>query len=148
MKKFLAVVVIATFPLLARAQDSSYLEGAGAHENREYEKAMKLLTPYAEQGDCFAQYAVGFAYWNDKANPVKDSIAEVYLTKAAEQKQTHAMGILATILILRSFDNPGIRPTALMWAELAAMYDPIQQATTTRSMIRKYLEAFEISKAE
>lgn len=150
MKHLLTVITIALLvsPIASFAQENGYLKGLKAFEERDFANAITMLRPFADQGDCYSQYAVGFALWSDKSDPVNDSLAERYLTKAAEQKQTHAMGILATILIMKSMDDPSIRPQALMWAELAAMYDPIQVGTTTRHMIRQYLEAFEISKAE
>jgi hypothetical protein len=147
-KQIAAVVAVLFTFRIATAQQNNYVKGVAAFSVQEFKKAIPLLRPYADAGDCYAEYAVGFALWSDKTDPVNDALAERYLTRAAEHKQTHAMGVLATILIMKSMNDPSIRPQALMWAELAAMYDPIQVGTTTRHMIRQYLEAFEIDKAE
>lgn len=145
--KSLALLVCLFSGYLSNAQDS-YKKGVEAFNAKDYAKAAELLRDYADKGDCMAQYVVGFAYSDDRTDMYNDSIAFEYLLKAAEQKHTHSMGLLAGIYFGRGGENIQARIDALTWAELAASYDIVQQGLSTRHLIRNYLTADEIKQAE
>ena len=129
------------------AQDK-YQDGLSAFDSKKYKTAIKLLRPYADSGKCVAQFVVGFCYSQKDKKFTNDSLASVYLLKASEQKHGRAMGLYATFLFGKSYGNESNKINGLVWAELAAKYDPIQKGTTTRHLFRSYMTPEEIEKAE
>ena len=119
-------------------------KGLIAFDKKDFKTAVSILTPYAEKGDCVAQFAVGFAYGSDELK--NDSLAMRWLLRAAEQKQTKAMGPLG-VLYLGSEDKDA-HVKAYLWAMLAAEYEPIQKLTTARYVIKGYLSKAEIEQAD
>ena len=133
---------------IAISQDTNYIKGLKAFDNKEFDKAIEYLQPYADNEDCVAQYALGFIYSNEKLSMANDSLAEIYLLKSSNQKHTHAMGLLATLYFKKSYSDKKYNVKALVWAELAAEYDVIQKGLTTRYLIRSYMTEQEIEEAE
>ncbi|MDQ3050854.1 MAG: hypothetical protein M3Q95_08220 [Bacteroidota bacterium] len=133
---------------ICNAQEDNYSDGLKAFDAKEYGKAVQLLKPFADSGKCLAQYAVGFSYTNSELSIANDSLAEYYLLLASEQKQTHAMGVLATVYFEKSYTDKSYNIKALVWAELAAAYDIIQFGLSTRYVIRAYMEKADIKEAE
>lgn len=146
--KFIFTSIFIMAMTICKGQEDNYSRGLKAFDAKEYEKAMELLKPYADSGRCLAQYVVGFGYSNDNLSIANDSIAEIYLLLAAEQKQTHAMGILATLYFKKSYSENSYKIKALVWSELAAEYDPIQRGLSTRYVIRQYMNKEEIEEAD
>ena len=73
-------------------------EGVSAFEMQEYDKAIALIKPLAEQGDPEAQYFMGTFYWYGSGVTRSSPIAQKWFSKAyatwlaaAEQGDTSAM---------------------------------------------------------
>ncbi len=68
MKRFVALclmaVALATAPAFA-----DYAKGLNAFDNDDYKTAFSELHPFAEEGDSFAQYALGWMYNNGDGVP-------------------------------------------------------------------------------
>jgi len=126
------------------AQSSDYDKGLQAFDAKDFKQTLAVLKPYAEQGNCTAQFAVGFSYMygDDIKN---DSLARHWLELAANQKQASAMGPLAVSYFMGS-EKPDI-VKAYMWAVLAAEYDPVQRFTTTVTLIKMYMKPAELDAA-
>jgi len=129
-------------------QDKNYIKGLKAFDNKEFDKAIEYLKPYADNENCLAQYALGFVYSNEELSIANDSLAEMYLLNSSNQKHTHAMGLLATLYFKKSYSDKKYKIKALVWAELAAEYDVLQKGLTTRYLIRSYMNEKEIVEAE
>lgn len=113
-----------------------------AFDAKEYEKAFNILKPYADKGNCLAQYVIGFSYGYGLHVQKNDSLAIHWLELAAEQKQTNAMGPLAAAYSQHDIVK------AYLWAMLAFEYVPVQKFTTTRIVIKSYMKENEIAEAE
>ena len=145
LNKFSLVLSICFFSSSYLFAQKQYEEGLKAFDAKDYQKALIILRPYAEKGNCLAQYVVGFSYQYGLSVIASDTTARRWLTLAAEQKQTNAMGPLAANLMMS--DTPGDIVRAYMWAVLAAEYVPVQRATTTRYLRKEYLKPEELEKA-
>jgi|GEM_PF-1760999 len=66
------------------AQTSDYDKGLMAFDAKNFKQAMELLKPYAEKGNCIAQFAVGFSYMYGE-DIKSDSLARHWLELSAEQ---------------------------------------------------------------
>lgn len=86
---FCSLLTISSF-----AQDSDRDKGLIAFDAKNFKLAIQKLQPYADKGDCLAQYAVGFSYMYGE-EVKNDSLARHWLLLSAQQKQPHAMGPLA-----------------------------------------------------
>ena len=125
------------------AQTSDRDKGLIAFDAKDYKLAVATLTPFAEKGDCVAQFAVGFAYSTDIIK--NDSLAMRWLLLAAEQKQPNAMGPLGVLYF--GSDIEGANTKAYLWVMLAAEYEPKQRATSARVLIKSYLKPDELIEA-
>jgi TPR repeat protein len=128
--------------LFAQSMD----KGLIAFDAKNYQLALSELKPYAEKGNCLAQYAVGFTYIYGGEGIKNDSLAIHWLQLAADQKLPRAMGPLGVTYF--SSGGPDAMVKAYLWAMLAAEYDPRQQGTTARVLIKQYLKPEELEKAE
>ncbi len=90
MRGFL-VIAFCLFIHYSFAQESDFDKGLIAFDAKKFKKAVKILTPYAEKGDCLAQFALGFSYMYEP-DIKNDSLARHWLELSAEQKQPKAMG--------------------------------------------------------
>lgn len=124
-------------------QDLNFDEGLKSFDSKDYKKAFELLKPYAEAGNCLAQFVIGFSYQYGLSVEKNESIATHWLEMSAEQKQPTAMGPLAANLFAQ-----GDKIKAYLWAMLAAEYVESQKYTTTRYVIKAYMKNDEIETAE
>jgi len=69
------------------AQDSKMDKGLMAFDAKKFGLALTELKPYAEQGNCVAQYVVGFSYMYGEETIKNDSLARHWLQLSADQKQ-------------------------------------------------------------
>jgi TPR repeat protein len=114
-----------------------YYSGQGVKQN--YAEAARWLRAPAESGNDEAQFYLGSLY--SRGTGVKKDPAEAirWLTRAAAQRNTRAMGLLATELFSRSHgaqDQDLV--DAYAWSHLAAELDPVQATTSARYVIEKY----------
>lgn len=128
------------------AQTSAYEKGLMAFDVKDFKTVVKQLKPYAQKGNCLAQFAVGFSYmYGDGIK--NDSLAIYWLSQSAEQKQFRAMGPLAVAYFMAGTDKDHLIKS-YMWAMLAVEYDPMQQMTTTRVLVKSYMKPADIEQAE
>lgn len=133
----------------SNAQVTEYQRGLEAFNGQNYEVALHCMEPYArDSNNCIAQYITGFCYSNGNVAAANDSIAEHYLLQSSEQNFGRAMGLLAVYYFNNANSDKEMTIKALVWAELAAQYDPIQSLSEARQMVRKYMEQEDIDKAE
>jgi TPR repeat protein len=141
---FFSCIILFTSKLFA--QDSGMDKGLMAFDAKNFKLALTELKPYAEKGNCLAQFAVGFSYSYGGDEIKNDSLAIHWLQLAADQKLPRAMGPLATSYF--ALNTSEARVKAYLWAELGAEYDPIQRGTTARVLIKMYLKPDELKQAE
>jgi hypothetical protein len=128
----------------SNAQTSDFDKGLVALDAKNFDETINLLKPYAEKGNCTAQFAVGFAYMFGE-NVKNDSLARHWLALSAEQKQPKAMGPLSVSYFNGDANDDIIK--AYVWAVLAAEYDPIQRMTTTKTLLEQYIKPDELKRA-
>lgn len=150
MKVKLTFIVLTLFSLgTLKAQVTNFQRGLEAFNAENYEKALKYMEPYAKDSNhCVAQYITGFCYSNGNVEAASDSLAEHYLLLSSEQNFGRAMGSLAVYYFNNSNNDREMTIKALVWAELAALYDPMQSLSSAKEMVRKYMSEEDIKKAE
>ncbi|MDB5119047.1 MAG: hypothetical protein JWN56_265 [Sphingobacteriales bacterium] len=141
--KYTLAIICCFFLNYSFAQKTDLDKGLIAFDAKDFKKAIDKLKPYAEQGNCLAQFAVGFSYMYEPRIK-NDSLARHWLELAADQKQPKAMGPLSVNYFSA---EEGSIVKAYMWAMLAAEYDPIQKMTSTRLVIKGYLKPEELEQA-
>jgi TPR repeat protein len=146
MKTRLALILFFNvFIIHSYAQTSDYDKGLMAFDAKDFKQVVATLKPYAEKGNCLAQYAVGFSYMYD--NDIRNvSLARHWLKLSAEQKLPWAMGPLAACYF--TGDNTDDIVQAYMWAVLAQEYDPIQRTTTIKTLLEAYLKPAELEQSK
>ena len=96
-----------------------YLDGALAHDRKDYEQAARLFREAAEQGNARAQEALGMMYVRGKGVPQDFREAEHWLRKAAEQGEAGAQVILGGLYFVGR-GVPEDLVQAYAWYNLAA----------------------------
>ncbi|MES2574833.1 MAG: hypothetical protein V4572_07810 [Bacteroidota bacterium] len=139
---FLLFAVIKSF-----GQDSILDEGLKSFDSKDYKKSFEILEPFAKNGNCLAQFVIGYSYLYGHAVEKNESLAIHWLEMSAEQKQPAAMGPLAAALFGNAGDNREDMIKAYLWGVLAAEYLETQKYTTTRYVIKAYLKEDELEKA-
>jgi TPR repeat protein len=91
----------------------------------------------AESGNDQAQFYLGSMYAEGGGVDKDESKAIQWLTKSATQRNTRAMGMLATTLFSRARDDQDL-VDAYVWSHLAAELDAVQAMTSARSVIEQY----------
>ncbi|MFA7327804.1 MAG: hypothetical protein WC121_14140 [Candidatus Kapaibacterium sp.] len=147
LRYLILIGVISAISLTAQVTD--FQRGLEAFNVKNYEKAFTHLEKYAlDSNDCVSQYIVGYCYADTSLSMANDSLAEYYLLKASELKYGRAMGRLSVIYFGKQSYDKYWTIQALVWAELAAYYDPIQSVNSRRQIIRESLDVEEIKRAE
>ncbi|MBC3539336.1 tetratricopeptide repeat protein [Rufibacter sediminis] len=145
MKKAIALTSILVLTLLKSfGQTSDFEEGLKSFDAKDYKKAITLLKPYADKGNCTAQFVMGYTYQYGLAVEKNDALALHWLAKSAEQKQPAAMGPLAALLFSNALKDRKVIVQAYLWAMLAAEYSVVQKHTSTRYVIKGHLKEDEI----
>lgn len=148
MKKFTSIIIFCFISIIAFSQDAKFEKGLKAFDSKQFMKSFKIMEPYANSGDKIAQFIVGFCYYNKDLEIKNDSLAEQYLVNSANQEFARAMGLLSIVYFEKSSTDPKYKVDGLVWAEIAAIYDPIQKGTTTRYLIKAYMSAEELELAK
>lgn len=128
-------------------QDSNFDEGLKSFDSKDYKKSFEILEPFAKDGNCLAQFVIGYCYQYGRSVAKNDSLAIHWLEMSAEQKQPAAMGPLAASLFGNAGENRKDMIKAYVWAMLAADYLETQKYTTTRLVIKSYLKEDELERA-
>jgi TPR repeat protein len=148
MKQKIILSLFLVFSIIkAFGQDSKFDEGLKYFDSKDYKKSFEILEPFAKDGDCLAQFVIGYCYQYGLSVTKNDSLAIHWLQMAAEQKQPSAMGPLAAALF--AYEGKGGKKTikAYLWAMLAAEYLEAQKYTTARFVIKTYLKEDELERA-
>jgi len=115
--QYLAALLLLTIAVQVSAQD--YTEGKQAYLAKDYDKALSILKPLAEQGDSDAQVTLGLMY--DYGHGVEQDSAKAieWYTKAAEQ----GLPVVQHDLGVKYFQGKGVArdyKQAARWWEQAA----------------------------
>ncbi len=148
MKNYTLTILFLFSTLIVFAQDKNYEKGLKSFDSKNYLKSFELLKPFADNGDSMAEFVVGFCYFNPELKIKNDSLAEHYLLSSAEKLNTKAMGFLSIFYFQKGLENEKFKVQSLVWAEIAGSYDPIFNETTTRFLIRNYLNENELKQVE
>ena len=147
--KFIFIALTFFTIVTLNAQVTNYQRGLEAFNSGNYEKALKYMEPYAKDSNhCVAQYITGFCYSNNNVEAASDSLSEHYLLLSSNQNFGRAMGTLAVYYFNNSNNDREMTIKALVWAELAALYDPMQSLNSAKDMVRKYMKEEDIKTAE
>lgn len=122
--------------LLAQAHLGAMLY-SGQGVKQDYAEAARWFKAPADSGNDQAQFYLGWMYAQGTGVKKDDSKAIRWLSKAAAQRNTRAMGMLATELFSRHRDDQDL-VDAYAWSHLAAETDPIQATTSARAVIEQY----------
>ena len=112
----------------------------GQGVKQDYAESARWFRTPADSGDNQAQFYLGAMYERGAGVKKNESEAIRWLTQSAAQRNTRAMGLLATTLFSRSRDDQD-RVDAYAWSHLAAELDPMQAATSARGVIEQYCSA-------
>ncbi|WP_337043043.1 hypothetical protein [Emticicia sp. 17c] len=148
MRQYFLTFLFLLTSVFSYCQNNNYEKGLKAFDSKDYTKAYKFLKPFAESGDSMAEFVIGFCYLNPESNIKNDSLAEMYLIRSAEKYNSKAMGLLSIYYFQKGIDNEKLKINALVWAEIAGAYDPVFNATSTRYLIRQYLNEAQLKEAE
>jgi TPR repeat protein len=115
-----SVLVVGLLLVITGASAGSVQDGEAAYQKGDYETALKLWRPLAEQGDAEAQRSLGWMYGTGHGVPRDQTQATKWYLKSAEQGNARAQNRLGMTCIY------GRKPTAddvavgLSWFEKAA----------------------------
>jgi hypothetical protein len=116
-----AGAIFATFaiaPAKAAPPESGFRQGLSAYNSGDYEKAMRIWEPLAEQEDAPSQAGLGFMYHRGFGGPIDHKKAAYWLRKAAEHGQPEGQMMLGTLY----FYGQGVGQSyiqAFAWCDLA-----------------------------
>ena len=99
MRLALRSISIAVFLTMASSAVAGQFEdGQAAYQREDYANAMRLLLPFAEQGNADAQFEVGQMY-GENVNGVQRDVTEAlkFYNLAARQGHAHAMFKLSSM---------------------------------------------------
>ena len=122
-----------------------YHSGDGVE--KDYKKAAHWLEGPANDGNDQAQFYLGSMYAEGNGVRKDETRAIDLLSKAATQRNTRAMGLLAVRLFSRNRNEQDLID-AYAWSHLAAEYDPIQATTSARAVIAKYCNDKQVKAAK
>jgi len=133
----IATTVLALVALASPASSATTDKAVQALRSGDYKAALAELRPLAAKNDPQAQFCLGWMY--AEGSGVKEDHTEAirWLSKSAAQRNTRAMGMLATELFTRSLEAQDL-VDAYAWSHLAAEMDPGQARTATRLVIEKH----------
>lgn len=128
-------------------------DAASAHERGDDATAVRLLRPLAEEGNAFAQFALGFIYDTANGIPQDDAEAAKWYRKAADQGVAGAQYNLGAMYA----DGHGVPPDyveAYKWLSVAASRFPALQkenrddAVKMRDLVATKMTPSQISEAQ
>ena len=115
LKLLLVLCVCAAGPAVA----GPWEDGKAAAERGDYATAMRLIRPFAEQGNAHAQFILGFMYRNGQGVPQDYATAVSWYRKAAERGDANAQNSLG-YMYDHGHGVPIDYVLAYMWSNLAA----------------------------
>ncbi|MFH1034532.1 MAG: tetratricopeptide repeat-containing serine protease family protein [Pseudomonadota bacterium] len=119
MTKLMTLMLVSLVCLAAPVYAGPLEDSKVAYDRQDYETALKLIIPLAEQGIARAQYGLGIMYYRGHGVPPDYKKAIFWFTKAAEQGATPAQRNLGIMY----HNGQGVSKNyilAYMWTNLAA----------------------------
>jgi TPR repeat protein len=135
-----AVLLSASSALAGALEDC-----AAAFDRQDYEAALQLCRPLAEQGDARAQTGLGGMYYNGQGVQQDYAEAAKWTRKAAEQGYTPAQADLGILY----WNGQGVQSDvvlAYMWLSLATAHEP--DAVRELDLVASQMTPDEIAKAQ
>ena len=123
-----------------------YQDGAAAYYRRDYQTAIRLWTPLAEQGDAKAQYNLGVLDAKGRGAPKDYAKAVKWFYKAAEQGYAKAQNNLG-IMYNRGWGIAKDSVQAHMWFDLAAQRGDVN-AIRSLDKLSKLMTTLQKAKAQ
>jgi hypothetical protein len=146
-----ALVAWLALAAVARIADAGPLDdAASAHERDDDATALQLLRPLAEDGNAFAQFALGFIYDTAKGIPQDDAEAAKWYRKAADQGLAGAQYNLGAMYA----DGHGVSldyVEAYRWLSVAASRFPAENrdvAVNMRDLVAAKMTPTQIAEAQ
>jgi len=116
-----ALAIAAAFllaPALAAPPDQAFRQGLSAYRSGDFDKAMKIWLPLAQNEDAAAQAGIGFMFHRGEGVATDNGKAAYWLRKAAEHGQPEGQMMLGSLY----FDGAGVEKSyvkAYAWCDLA-----------------------------
>ena len=145
MKRILLAAVIALMPLSAIAQD--FYKGRAAYYAGEYEAALKVLRPLAEQGDVKAQLWLAMMYSLGNRVPMDQAEAVRWYRLAARQGNAQAHFNLGW----KYYQGRGVSQdlvAAHMWFNIASVNGYSKAAGKHRDSVAEQLSPERVTEAQ
>ncbi len=147
-KKRLAAVISAAIlaATLWPASSNSAMKHCWVAALDEYQDALRLCRPLAEQGDPVAQNALAGLFYTGDGVPQDDAEAARWYRLAAEQGHAEAQYALGLLIYYLGRGAPKDNTQALMWINLAASQGE-GNAQRTLGLVEKETAPADISEA-
>lgn len=137
--------------MLGSAAAGPFEDAAAAYKKGDYETALQLLRPFADDGRADAEYALGFMYFSGKGVSRDYAEAAKWIRLAAEQGRAEAQYALGRLYL----NGQGVTPDnvlAYMWFDLAAAQGTqaaaTQAAATARDGVARQMTPEQIAQAQ
>lgn len=131
----------------AGAVRGGWQEASAAFERGEYEAAVRLLRPLAQQGDAGAQFSLGFLYDTGQGVPQDHHEAVRWIRKAADQGDPRAQYALG----IHYEKGEGVRQDhiqAYVWLDLAARQHPTHAPNPGAIALRDWIAAAKLTQEQ
>jgi uncharacterized protein len=128
--KQLSALVVGWLVVVTAASAGPVQDGETAFQKGDYETALKLWRPLAEDGDAEAQRSLGWMYDTGHGVPKDDAQARQWYLKAAEQGNLGAQNRLGMKYIYGRRPTPDDIAIGLSWFEKAAYQGDVDSQRT------------------
>ena len=143
--KLVVSIILLVLTVTHSASGQNFLAGADAYKHKDYATALKHWKPLAMEGDAWAQYEIGWMYY-DGQGVIKDSKEAVrWFRRAANQGEARAQSKLGFSYLY----GDGVLQDFIMayvWLNIATA-NGIEHAASSRDRVAKWLKKSEVNKA-
>lgn len=131
LREFVAILAL----VIASTAQGGTREGVDAYAAKDFDRALKELTPEAERGDAVAQYFLALLYLGGQGVPTDKARAVRLWRSSAESGFVHSQAMLAMALF-RGEGTPRDLSEAIVWyARAAEQGDPPSQLQYGRALL-------------
>ena len=146
IKLWVGAVGLALGLLVQSAAAGQFEDATAAYHRKDYQTAIKLWKPLAEQGDAKAQYNLGVLYGKGRGVPQDYAKAVKWFYKAAEQGYAKAQNNLG-VMYEKGWGITKDYVQAHMWFHLAAMGGDTN-AIKSNDKVSRLMTPVQIAKAQ
>ena len=146
IKLWIGAVGLALVLLVQPASAGQYEDASAAYHRKDYQTAIKLWKPLAEQGDAKAQYGLGVLDAKGRGVPRNYAKAVKWFYKAAEQGYAKAQNNLG-VMYEKGWGVTKDYVQAHMWFHLAAMGGDTN-AIKSNDKVSRLMTPVQIAKAQ